>query len=326
MAGGSRIGIIGSGGFARHHIQQFCEVPGASVTALCEPDAEQVARTRERFPWLAEAPVFAESGDLVRSGLVDAVLVSSPHTLHVGQTVEAFEAGLHCLVDKPLATTVEDAKRMIAARDASGRVGAIAYQRHGLPWFAWLRAEIAAGSFGRLLAVNAHLAQQWLQFTRGSWRQDPALSGGGQLNDSGSHMVDVLLWTTGLRAKRVGAMIDHRGSAVDIDSVVSVEFEGGAYGSLTIIGDAAMWHERHFLWFEQASVFLEDERVTVVWADGRRTVTDQWPGAVSPEQNFVDCVAGRAQPLAPFECGLATIELTEAAWCSGAQGGAPVEV
>lgn len=321
-----RLGVVGCGGYARYHISQFLRVPRVEVAALCDPAAPELDRCREQFPSLAAVARFPDHRAMLEAGGLDAVLVSSPHTLHAGQALDAFAAGLHVLVDKPLATSAADCRAMVEARDRSGKVGALAYQRHGDGKFRFVRETVLSGRLGAPRVLNSHLSQQWLKLTRGTWRQDPALSGGGQINDSGSHMVDVLLWATGLRARRVTAMMDNRGSAVDIDIVVGIEFEGGCYGSLTVVGDAVLWHERHAIWLERGAVHVEDDRVTLWDEEGRRFDVGSWPPAETPEANFADAVLLGAPVLADFECGLRAMELTEGAWRSAAQGGAPVDV
>ncbi len=321
-----RFGLIGCGGFARYHVSTLVDMPDAKIVSLCDPDTAQLDRTVQAFPAVADSGRFASYEAMLAAGGLDAVLVCSPHTLHAAQVKDSFAAGLHVLVEKPLATSVKDCQDLIQARDKAGKIGAVSYQRHGHGPFQYIKEAVASGQYGRILGLNSHLCQEWLQLTKGSWRQSKALSGGGQINDSGSHMIDILLWITGLKAKRVTALMDNRGTEVDIESIVGIEFEGGAYGSLTIIGDACLWHERHHIWLEEAAFILEGDDLLVIDEKGRHMKVSNWPRATSPDQNFVDAVRGRAEVLAPFECGLRTIELTEAAWTSGAQGGAPVAV
>lgn len=321
----TRIAIVGAGGYARHHVSEFARL-GAPVTALVDPSRAALDLMLADFPHTRKASLHESFDDFIRGPDADAVLISSPHTLHADQVCASFERGLHVLCDKPLTTSVADALRVIAARDASGRAGAVAYQRHGDGAWRWLRSVVTDGRFGRVRAVNSHLGQEWLQLTGGSWRQDLSLSGGGQLNDSGSHMLDVLLWATGLRASVVTAQMDYCGTSVDINSVVGVRFESGQLATVTVVGDAALWHERHFVWFEEAMVELSDGTATVHQRDGLRFKVDRFPAGPGVQENFLQAVAGEVEPLAPFECGLCTIELTEAAWRSHAQGGAPVHV
>lgn len=326
MRQGIRMGIIGCGQYARYHMELMALRPEYSIVALCNPRPGQVEVTRAEFPGLVDCPVFVDHEDLLQVPEVDAVLVASPHVFHAQQVVDSLEAGKHVLVEKPLGISVGESLDAIRARDRSGKVAAIAYQRHGMGQFQFVRESTGSGAFGKLLALNSHLARPWLQLCAGTWRHSKSLSGGGQINDGGSHIIDALLWVTGLTPKGVSAMMDRRGTEVDIDSILSIEFEGGALGSVTIVGDSCVWHDRHHFWFEKGALMLENDQVTIVDDRGRMTRVSNWPASVTPVSNFADAVLHGEPVLAPFECGLRTMELTEAAWKSAESGGAPVEV
>ncbi|MBS1715701.1 MAG: Gfo/Idh/MocA family oxidoreductase [Armatimonadetes bacterium] len=321
-----RIGIIGCGDYSRHHIGLVRDLPGAEVVALCSPRHQAIADTVAEYPHLGGLPVYQDHGALLDDPTVDAVIVCSPHCFHAPQVLDAIAAGKHVLVEKPLALSVSDARSAIAARDRAGVVGAVAYQRHGTGRFQFAREAVLSCRYGRVLGVNAHLARPWHQLCAGTWRHRLDVSGGGQINDGGSHLIDAVLWVTGLQARRVSAFMDHRGTEVDIDSVVNVEFEGGALGTLTVIGDSCAWHERHHVWLEHAAVVIETDRVTLHDPSGQVTQVDGFPPPVTPVANFVDAVLRGSEVLAPFECGLHTIGLTEAAWRSAKAGGAAVDV
>ncbi|MCA0361773.1 MAG: Gfo/Idh/MocA family oxidoreductase [Armatimonadetes bacterium] len=325
MATGTRIALIGCGGIIRWHVSELKQHTQAEIVALCDIVPEQMEKLGTEHPHLAQVPRFTEIAPLLAETKPDAVIIATPHTLHRAQIEQCFDAGCHVLAEKPLATSVDDARAAIAARDRSGKIGGISYQRHGQGVFKWLRGTVQSGQFGKVRAVDSHLGQQWYQFTRGSWRQEKALSGGGQINDSGSHMIDILLWATMLKPQRVTAFMDDLDTEVDINSVVSVQFHGGAMASLTIVGDAALWHERHAVWFEEAMIEIEGEKVRVFERNGRRWTVEQWEQSVHPCVNFVRAIEQGDEVIAPFESGLATISLTEAAWQSGYGGNVPVD-
>jgi len=321
-----RIGFFGVGGYARQHLKCLLEVPEARVTAMADPNPDQIARSRGLDPKYADAAAFADWRDVLERDDVDAVVISSPHTSHAAQILAAFAAGKHVLVDKPMVSRVPDAHDVLAARDGSGKVGAIAYQRHTQGEFLHLRSLVASGKYGAVQQVQALLAQEWKRGTKGSWRQDPALSGGGQLNDSGSHMLDVLLWATGLEAEWVSAICDDRGTPVDINSSLTIRFKNGANGSICIAGDAPGWHEEITVYCDEAAFYYRQGKLHIQEVGGNRFTCDQLAGLGTPDRNFVRAIQGRESAMAPFECGLRVIELTEAAWVSAARGGAPVPV
>ena len=321
-----RIGMIGCGGNARWHLSTLATMEGVSVVALADPDPAQIAQCRDAYQVLSDVPAYGSHPEMLARGGLDAVEISTPHTQHKGQIEEAFAAGLHVLCEKPLATTVADAEAAIRARDAAGKVGVLGYQRHFLPEFRLIREMVSSGDWGAVQYVAALQAQEWKRLTAGTWRQVPELSGGGQLNDSGSHLLDVLLWCTGLRAASVSAVTDLRGTPVDINSALCVAFEGGATGSVAVIGDAHAWHEEFTVWCERGSFFLRNGRLTIVDAKGARTEVAPSDGTCTPDENFVAAIRGEAQVESPFECGLEVIRLTEAAWRSAERGGAPQPV
>jgi predicted dehydrogenase len=178
--------------------------------------------------------------------------------------------------------------------------------------------------------VAALQAQDWLRGTKGTWRQDPALSGGGQLNDSGSHLLDVILWVTDLTPDSVCAQIDNRGSKVDILSGLAVRFKGGAIGSIAVVGDAPGWWEDVTFYGEEGSLYVRGDRLllrtrTKSGSAKDQDITDRLKYKGDPDKNFVDSILGKAEPQTPALCGLRVAQVTEAAWES-ARVGKPVKV
>lgn len=322
-----RVGWIGCGGFARYRMGRMLECPEAEIVALADPDANQVAQTKGRYPQLENAAVFDDYKKMLAAGGLDAVSIASPHTLHAEQILGALDAGCHVICEKPLVTSVAQAKEVLAARDRAGKKGMVSYQRHLQPEFRYMKEKIASGEFGAVQFVQALQGQEWKAATAGTWRQVPELSGGGQLNDSGSHLLDILLWVTDLAADTVSAIIDNRGTPVDINSTLSIRFVGGALGSVSIVGDAQHWYEDLTIWCEKGSFFMRNGKLSVSDAKGNRfSVEGLNIGSSHPDRNFLDGILDRDWIHSPFECGLRVIELTEAAWESGRQGGAPVRV
>lgn len=310
----------------RYRLKRVQEVPEAEIVALADPSAAQIETTRRTYPELAQIPAFDDFREMIDAVPMDAVMIATPHTQHAEQILVSLAKGLHVIVEKPMVTSVEDAHKVIAARDRAGKQAMVSYQRHLQPEFMHIRDRIRSGEFGEVRVVQALLSQEWKRFTAGTWRQDPALSGGGQLNDSGSHMLDVLLWMTDLRPERVSAFCDNRGTPVDIDTTMSIRFANGALGSITIAGDAHNWHEDITIWCENATFFVRGGKLTTVDLAGNRFLAENLAGGSHPDRNFIDAILGRAEVVSPFECGLRVMELTEAAWQSAANGGAPVEV
>ena len=175
---------------------------------------------------------------------------------------------------------------------------------------------------GEVQTVVVMMAQEWLRSTRGQWRQNPAISLGGQLNDSGSHLVDMFLWTTGLQAEKVYAEINKFDSQVDIDSALTVRFSNGAIGNITVLGNApqGFW-ELFGVWGSKGSIIYDMLHGLRQQMFGEPERTLEFPKPESnPDLNFARAILGQEEVQVPAECGLRVSELTEAAWRSAAQG------
>ncbi len=320
-----KVGFIGTGGNARWHMGTVLSIPDYRVVGLADPNPAMLHAAKKQHAQLSDVPAFSDWREMLDELQLDAVEISTPHTTHHEQIVAALDKGLNVLCEKPLVCTVAHAKDVIARLAAAGKVGLLSYQRHYQPEFRWIREKIASGAFGKVTFISALQCQGWKTGVAGSWRQDPALSGGGQLNDSGSHLIDIILWITGLKVETVSAYIDNCGTPVDINSAVALRFDGGAQATLSIVGDAPDWHEDVTIWCEGGVFFMRNGKLQVADNNGRYTF-DNLRGGSTPDRNFADAILGRDQVQSPFECGLRVIELTEAAWKSAAQGSAPVAV
>lgn len=319
-----RIGFIGAGGIARAHMKRLASIREAKVVAFAEPSAESMARMTEAYPETAQVPVFADYSAMLRSVEMDAVEIHTPHTQHIQQGLDVLHAGKHLLLEKPMVCTVPHAHQLIEA--GKGRVFMISYQRHFQGSYIYIRGQIQQGVLGEVQYIAALQSQNWLRNTRGKWRTLKALSGGGQLNDSGSHLIDILLWTTGLTAESVFSYMRNYDTEVDIDSALSLRFTNGAQGAISIVGDSPMWWEEFSVWGTEGVILYRNGTILQrgLGETEMTEITDLLPDS-TPDRNFVDAILGRDKVRVPPECGLRVIELTEAAWKS-AELGRPVRV
>ena len=329
MADEIRIGMIGMGGFMNTHSKALGEIPDVTVVAITDPQPGHRANHKQRYAHLADAAEYDDYQAMLQQEKLDAVVIASPHTLHFEQVMAALDRGLHVLVEKPMVCRIDHGVTVVRKVRESGLVLTIGYHRHTDGTYRYVRREIAAGRIGTIQAVSAFQCQEWKKATAGEWRQVPDLSGGGQLNDSGSHLVDVVLWMTGLEADTVSAQIDNCGTEVDINSAVSVRFTSGAVGTLTVIGDAPAWWEDISIVGDEGAFHIRQGAGLTQQAgfrDAQMAVDAERLGSESVSFDFIRAVKGEGEPVAPAECGLRVIELTEAAWKSAADGGKPVAV
>lgn len=322
MADKVRIGFIGSGGIAVGHAMRLHEGGLAEVVALADPSEASLDRMKERRPELAGVATFADYREMLEKADLDAVQIHSPHCYHAQQMIDALDAGKHVLCEKPMTSSVEDARRVIAKRDETGKILVVSYQRHYEGTYRLIKEMAQGGELGKLQMVALILSQEWLNATRGKWRQSMELSCGGQLNDSGSHLVDMMLWTTGLQPDRVFAEINYFDAEVDIDSAITARFAGGALGNVTIMGGSPTPFWEFFgVWGSKGAVTYDRANGLQVLREGQEIVRPELPpSAGDPDTNFVRAILGLEEPGVPAECGLRVSEFTEAAWRSEKSG------
>ncbi len=315
-----KIGFIGAGGISRRHYRDINATKRAKVTAITEPDAASLVTFYAHYPKAEALPVYRDYRAMLALEPLDGVVILSPHLHHYAQIMASLSLGLHVLTEKPMVNSVKHAHAVMEKALRAERTLMIAYQRHYEPVFRYMRDVIAQGKLGSVQYVQAIQAQEWLRLTQGTWRQNRIVSGGGQLNDSGSHLIDIVMWVTGLRIREVYARSDFFDGPVDINTTMTMLFDNGALGSMSIIGNAPEWREDHSIVGTGGALYLRDGVLEHVDASGKPVAVRLPKAGSNPDANFVDAILKKSESQVPPECGLRTIEVTEAAWKSVARG------
>jgi len=328
MAKRLKMAMIGCGGISRGHLQRLTASPDVEVVALVDPAKGMLARRVAENPALASAATFADYRKALRTVELDAVGLATPHTQHTRQILDCLGAGLHVLSEKPLTCSVADTKKVVAKARAKRRTVVVTFQRRWQAMRRYVRDFVCDKSFGRPTFIQSFLSQEWLKSQRGKWRQDPKLSGGGQINDSGSHIIDMIFWTLPARPTEVSAFIDNRGAKVDIDSAITYRLADGALGNMSILGAGpagVFWEDMTVIGSKNRAVFVRNGVLTVA-VDGVLSEVKQLPRDGNPTDHFVDVVMGRARNESPPADFLPNIAFTEACWKSAATGGKVVKI
>ena len=319
-----RFGMIGCGGNARGHMTRLLGMEDVEIVGLCDTAEASLKASVESHPSLASCPQFTDYRQMLDKVELDAVEISTPHTAHFAQIMDSLDKGLHVLCEKPMVCKVEDAKALLEKLEGSDLVFGISYQRHYMAPYRYCREVIASGELGKVTFFSCLQSQNWYsgQVGGGTWRSKMEFSGGGQLNDSGSHLLDIMLWMVDLQPAEVFAYVDNLGSEVDILTAASIKFDGGAMGNFSVVGHSVNWLEDITIWCEKGTLAIRGPEVwSWVGGETREIVPPEVLGRNwTPDENFIAAIRGREEIQAPAACGLRTIQLTEAAWRSGDTG------
>ncbi len=148
-----RIGVIGYGYWGPNLVRNFLEIDGATVTTVCDRDAARLELARKRFPHLATT---TDSGDLIRSAQVDAVVVAVPAAAHASLAEEALREGKHVLVEKPLASTSALARRITRLAVRRRRVLMVDHTFVYHPAVRKIEEIVETGRLGRVLYLDSN--------------------------------------------------------------------------------------------------------------------------------------------------------------------------
>lgn len=220
-----RVGIVS---FAHVHAPPYAAalagLEAAEFVGITDEDAARGRGAAERFG----VGYFEDAGGLFEA--VDAVVVCSENRRHARDAISALEHGVHVLCEKPIATTVEDARAMILASEAANRQLRTAFPVRYLPAIQRAREVVRSGGVGRVLAVNATNHGQ----IPGGWFLDPEVSGGGAVMDHTVHVADVLRWMLDVEARSVYAEVGTFFGAERIDdgAILTLELEGGTFATI----------------------------------------------------------------------------------------------
>jgi predicted dehydrogenase len=327
-----RAGIIGTGGMARHYIRQILDQhTDTQIAALCEPSAEQLALSAQVFrdhgvelpPHQPDLPRFLAE----YAGKLDAVFIITPHKYHHEQAKACLEAGLDVLLEKPMVMNAGEARSLIDTRNRTGKHLVIAFQGSLSPQVRTAVKLLRSGELGDLRSISATIWQNWGPNTVGTWRQQPDLSGGGMLFDTGAHMLNTVSDLAGQNFVEVAAWMDKQDKPVDIMGVVMGRLESGAYVTMQACGDTIETCKSDIYVFCTRAILR-----TGAW--GERLEMQRQNGkvfrkvAVAPSkgswEQFLLVRSGQIENPSPPEIGLRMAKLWDAIQASAAQGGIPV--
>ena len=324
-----RVAFIGCGGNSRGHGRSVSAIEGTEIVGLVDVNQVAIDAFQEAVDLDNQVPTFADHQQMLAEVKPDAVVISTPHTLHFSQIMDSLEAGCHVHTEKPMVCTVDHAKQVIAKVEETGKHLMIGYQRHLQPAYMYCRQVVQSGELGKANFVTAHQCQNWYRGQQGRWRITQALSGGGQLNDSGSHLIDILLWILEASPSEVYAMMDYKDCEVDILTAMTIKFDTGTLCNISVVGHAVGGMSEDFtIWLEEGTLFVRQGKIyREEQGTGRVEVTtDDLPTGDNKDRVFIELIRG-TQTENPIDSanGLRVIQLTEAAWKS-ADLNRPVQV
>jgi len=334
-------GIAGCGEIAVRTAQAIDEAPNCRVAATMDIKEELARDLGEKYG----APHFTDFGRMLECDDVDAVYIAAPHFLHAPLTIQAARAGKHVLVEKPIATKVENAEAMIDECRKSGVKLSVAFIMRYRNDAIEARRLIQGGAIGEVIglqifAVGDKKDSYWEGGYSGraktDWRKSKEKSGGGILIMNAVHNIDLMRFITGLEARRVSAHYSTMATDVEVEDIISASilFENGAIGNISATScarggqpPAAKLQDRIF--GSEGQIVLGGKLLVYTTRDYEGLKRGEWQevpagGGADGRRRFVEGVAAALlegkEPPVRGEDGLAALKIICAAYESGKTG------
>jgi UDP-N-acetyl-2-amino-2-deoxyglucuronate dehydrogenase len=257
-----RTALIGCGKVGQIHAAALGELPESEFVAVCDNNAERAAAFAARFG----VRPFTDLAELLKQTAPQAILVATPHPLHAAPVIQAAQAGVSALVEKPLAANLVDCDAMLAAaRQAGTKLGVIS-QRRFYEAVRRMKDAITAGKIGApILGVfNMFSWRDQAYYQSDPWRGKWTTEGGGVLVNQSPHHLDLLQWFMGDIDEITGcwANLNHPYIEVEDTALAMIRFNNGGLGSIvaSLSTRPGIYAKVHIHGANGASVGVETDR------------------------------------------------------------------
>lgn len=320
--------MIGTGGMARHHTRSILHQQNTTqICVVCEPSGDAYEQFCELYEEAGVTPPPNEP-DLEEmlaryADKLDAVFIITPHVYHYHHATLCLEAGLDVLLEKPMVMNAQEAEALIRTRNRTGQLLVVSFNGSLSPQIRTAVSMLRAGDLGEILNINAAVWQSWKEGTTGKWRQVPEIAGGGFLFDTGAHMLNTVTDLVGEEFSEVSALLDNRGTQVDIIGSVMARTRSGVLVTLSGCGDTKMIGSdvRVFCTDGVLRTGVWGEMLDVQYTREEGFVPIDVPPSLGQWEQFLRVRRGEMANPCPPEVGLRMARLWDAVQESSRRGG-----
>ena len=347
-----RLLVLGTGGMARNHVEQFAAIPGVTVVAGVDTRPEQLAKFCQAHQIDNS---FTSLEAAITWGQFDAATNVTPDPVHYATTLQLLAAGKHVLCEKPLATDQHQAREMADAAAKAGLINMVNLTYRNVPALQKAAEMVAAGAIGTVRHFEASYLQSWLtQPAWGDWQTEQQWlwrlssrhGSKGALGDVGIHILDFATFVAGSAPAEVSCRLktyhkapgDRIGDYV-LDAndgfVMHMTLQNGAIGTVAATRFASGHHNdlRLRIYGDKGGLEVSFENaVSKLRAClGAAINTPEWSDVDCPPvpmvyQRFIDAIRGEGKPIPDFDRGAALQRVLDLAEASDAKGGLSLAV
>lgn len=306
-----KLGIVGLGWWGQKLVHSlYCKNEQIIFTHAVTKEPQDV----EKYAIEHQLKILTDISDLLKEPEVDAIVLATPHSLHVEQIIACAKAGKPVFCEKPLAMTVSDAKRAVDACVQANVVLGIGTNKRFWPCMTELKKLIDAGVIGKLLHVEGHYSNENTGRHFSEWRTHSHEAPAAGLTGAGLHVLDALISYAGPVKKVQAQVLSTRPQPNPLDTVTAMfEFESGVSGTMATIRSTPFYWRIH-IFGDQGSVEALSENEIVFRLKGQaptRTVYESVDTLLLEIEEFVDAVQGKKKFHVSYPEMIATVDAFE---------------
>lgn len=243
-----KVAVVGIGIIGIKHLVAVAESKNCCLCAVCDINEKAATAASEEYG----VPYFTDYRDIPQKTKADAVILNLPHWLHCEATVFFLEHGLHVLVEKPMATTLEECLKMRETADRVGKKLAVGHLQRFFPVNCKIKELVLSGELGKLCMITEYRTIDYFTENRPKWFLDKKLSGGGIVMNYGAHAMDKLFYILQSRPVKIHAITGNLKNKATIEghSQILTVFESGVSANITFCGYANAGYESVYYFTE----------------------------------------------------------------------------
>lgn len=290
-----RLGIIGIGNMGSSHSLNLIggKVPDMELTAVCDIKENRREWCKDNLP--DTVSIFDDATTMMKSGLIDAVLIATPHYDHPRLVMEAFEHGLHVMCEKPAGVYTKQVREMNEASRKYKLVFGMMFNQRTNHVYRKMHELVQSGKYGKIKRTN-WIITDWYRtqayYNSGGWRATWNGEGGGVLLNQCPHNLDLMQWICGMPTLVQAHCHEGKWHDIEVEDDVTayLEYDNGATGVfVTTTGDSPGTN-RFEVTLEQAKIVCENNKLTVyeLEVSEREFCYTSTEGFSAPAGNYVD--------------------------------------
>jgi predicted dehydrogenase len=343
-----KLGVIGVGVMGSMHARDIQDLENTELAAICDIDKPRANRYAQKYG----IPAYFDHREMFQKTNLDAVLIATPHYDHPPIAIDAFNHGLHVLVEKPIAVHVQAAQEMIATYEKALKshpelVFAAMFQQRTYGYWKKIKSLIEEGELGKLVRAT-WIITDWFRtqsyYDNGGWRATWKGEGGGVLLNQCPHNLDLFQWFVGMPKRVAGFAAIGKYHDIEVEDEVTayLEYENGMTGHILTSTSESPGTNRLEIVGENGKIIFEQDRLT--FYRNRHSMFDQiqnspsgyepvenWiievpfkhhgqPGHKLITDNFIDVILHGGDLIAPAVEGINSLALGNAIMLSSFQG------